>query len=178
MPSTPSAPPFSVPPLGIAAKALLALILAFDIAGIAAIPYGVSQMQELFRNGFPGFPGGPGSPTVPCFPGENGEVFPGEVTFGVGADIDTCTIRFPLFVATASTEVEWIASLERSVTPQDEVFLRVTRDGRELDTTLQEPGAYDCLGSETGATDLVQGVYTYEVLVNGSVEATGSLFVQ
>ena len=173
-----AAPGFTVPRFGTAAKGLLALVLAFDVAGVVAIPYGFAQMEQVFRNGFPGFPRSPGSPTVPGLTGNDGEVFPGEVAFGAVADVEACTIAFPLFVASPTTEVEWVAALEDPPTPQDEVFLRVSRDGREVDTTLQVAGSSGCLGSETAVSGLVRGIYTYEILVNGSVEATGSLFVQ
>ena len=70
-----------------------------------------------------------------------------------------------------------LAYLERTVTPDDEVFLRVTRDGQVLETTLQDPGTYDCLGSEAPEPPLLAGTYPYEVIVNGTVSATGALFV-
>jgi hypothetical protein len=171
-------PEFRVPRLGTAGKALIALVLAFDVAGIVAIPYGVTRLEQFVRDGFPGFPGAPGSPGFPGFPTGDGFVFPGQVAFGSAANLDDCTVDGPLLFVTAGTPVEWIAAFERQVTPQDEVFVRTTRDGLVLDTTLQEPGTYDCLGSDTPESGLVAGVYTYEVLVNGSVSATGSLIVQ
>jgi hypothetical protein len=177
-PPASSSPAFRVPRLGTAGKALIALALAFDVAGIVAIPYGFAEMERIVRQGFPGFPGAPGSPNFPGFPGADGAVFGGQVAFGHDADLETCTLRFPLIVATAGTQVEWIAVTGERVTPQDEVFLRITRDGTVLEMTLQDRGTYDCLGSENPGDALVEGVYTYEVLVNGSVSATGSLFVQ
>ena len=97
-----AAPSFTVPRFGTAAKGLLALVLAFDVAGVVAIPYGFAQLEEVFRNGVPGFPRSPGPPTVPRLTGNDGQVFPG----------------------------------------------------------------------------VVRGPYAYEIVVKGSVEATGSLFVQ
>ena len=177
--SAPAAPAFRVPRLGTAGKALVALVLAFDVAGIAAIPYGVAQMETFVRDGFPGFPGAPGGPGLPGFPGGgDGFVFPGQVAFGSDANFESCTIQGQLFFATAGTSVEWVASLERTVTAQDEVFLRVTRDGQELETTLQASGTYDCLGSRAPGPGLAEGVYTYEIIVNGTVSANGSLIVQ
>lgn len=179
--AAPSAPGFRVPRLGTAGKALIALVLAFDVAGIVAIPYGVTQMEQFVRDGFPGFPGfpgSPGSPGFPGFPGGDGAVFPGQVAFGTNADLDACTIEGQMVFASPSTGVEWIAALERRVTLQDEVFLRISRDGQELETTLQDPGTYDCLGSDTPEAGLVEGIYTYQVLVNGTVSATGALLVQ
>jgi hypothetical protein len=177
-PQASASPAFRVPRLGTAGKALIALALAFDVAGILAIPYGYAEMERIVRQGIPGFPGAPGSPTFPGFPGGDGSVVGGQVAFGSDADLETCTLRFPLIVATAGTRVEWIAVTAERVIPQDEVFLRITHDGTVLETTLQDPGTYDCLGSETPEDPLLEGVYTYEVLVNGSVSATGSLFVQ
>jgi hypothetical protein len=178
--ATPAAQAFKVPRFGTAAKAILALVLVFDVAGIVAIPYGVAAMERFVREGFPGFPGFPGRPgsDFPGLPGANGAVAPGQVAFGAEADLATCSLRSPMFVATASSEIEWIAVLESQVTPQDEVFLRISRDGQELEITLQDPGTYDCLGSEDGDALVVPGIYTYEVVVNGSIGATGSLFVQ
>jgi hypothetical protein len=171
---------FKVPPFGTAAKAILGLVLAFDVAGIVAIPYGVAAMERFVREGLPGFPGFPGRPgsNFPGLPGANGAVAPGQVAFGAEADLASCSLRSPMVVATASSEIKWIAVLESQVTPQDEVFLRISRDGQELEITLQDPGTYDCLGSEDGTALLVPGIYTYEVVVNGSIGATGSLFVQ
>ena len=171
-------PAFRVPRLGRAGKALIALVLAFDVAGVAAIPYGVARMEQFVRDGFPGFPGAPGSPGFPGFPTGNAPVFPGQVAFGSAANLDDCTMDNQLLFVTAGTPIEWLAAFERQVTPQDEVFVRITRDGQVLDTALQEPGTYDCLGNDTPDSGLVAGIYTYEVLVNGSVSATGSLIVQ
>jgi hypothetical protein len=64
------------------------------------------------------------------------------------------------------------------MTAQDEVFLRITRDGQELETTLQEPGESDCIGSEEPIANLQSGVYTYQLIVNGSNSAIGTLVVQ
>ena len=179
VPPAPAPPTFHAPRLGTAGKALIALVLAFDVAGIAAIPYGVAQMETFVRDGFPGFPGAPGGPGLPGFPGGgDGFVFPGQVAFGSDANFESCTIQGQLFFATAGTSVEWVASLERTVTAQDEVFLRVTRDGQELETTLQASGTYDCLGSRAPGPGLAEGVYTYEIIVNGTVSASGSLIVQ
>ena len=173
-----AAPPFRVPRLGTAGKALIALVLAFDVAGIIAIPYGIAQMEKFVRDGFPGFPGAPGTPGFPGFPGDEGIVFPGQVAFGTNANLDSCTVESQLIFATTAARIEWIAALERTVTAQDEVFLRITRDGQVLETTLQDPGTYDCLGSVDPEPTLVEGVYTYDVVVNGTVSSTGSLFVQ
>ena len=178
-PAAPPAPVFRVPRLGTAGKALIALVLAFNVAGIAAIPTGITEMAKLVRDGIPGFPGFPGGPGAP-FPGVPGAGFvvPGQVAFGTNANLETCTIDGQLFFATAGTPVEFLASLDRRVTPQDEVFLQVTHDGDVLETTLQDAGVYDCLGSDGPEPGLVPGVYTYEIIVNGTVSATGSLIVQ
>jgi hypothetical protein len=163
--------------MGIAAQALLALILALDVAGFAAIPYGIGELVRITREGIPGFPG-PNNPGFPGFPGGGGIVFPGQVAFGRNADLETCTIEGQVFSAAPGTQVEFLAYMERTVTPQDEVFLRVRLDGEELDTTLQDPGTYDCLGSLTPEPTLLKGTYTYEVIVNGQVGASGSLKVE
>jgi hypothetical protein len=171
---SPGAPAFRAPKLGTAGKALLALAIAADIGGVLAIPYGVAEMVRVAQQfrGFPGLTPGTG------LPGANGQVRRGQVVFAANVDLDSCTASFPLFVATPSTQVEWVAATQLPVTAQDEVFLRITRNGEELETTLQAPASYDCLGSEAPLTALQSGVYTYEVIVNGSISATGTLLVQ
>jgi hypothetical protein len=141
---------------------------------VLAIPYGVAEMVRAVQqfHGFPGLTPGTG------LPGGNGEVRPGQLVFAVDVDLDSCTVRFPLFVATSTTQVKWIATPLRRVTPQDEVFLRISRNGAELETTLQDPATYDCVGSDAAGPGLQNGVYTYELIVNGSVSATGTLLVQ
>jgi hypothetical protein len=169
-------PAFRVPRMGAAAKALLAIVLVFDVVGLAAIPYGIGELARIARDGIPGFPG-PNSPGFPGIPGAGGYVVPGQVAFGRNANLDSCAIEGRLTVAEPGTPVEFLAALERTATPRDEVFLRVTRDGQVLETSLQEAGTYDCLGSLSPEPTMTEGVYTYEVIVNGTVSATGSLIV-
>ena len=173
-PATTSTPTFRVPRLGTAGKALLALALVADIAGVLAIPAGIGEMARFFRDfhGFPGFTPGTG------LPNGGGFAVPGQVTFSADVDLDTCTASFPLFVASPSSQVKWMAIPKNRVMPQDEVFLRISRDGQELDTTFQVPGTYDCIGSEEPISDLQSGVYTYQLFVNGTTSATGTLIVQ
>lgn len=172
--ATPTAPRFHVPRLGTAGKALLALVVLADLAGVVAIPYGLGEMERFVRDfrGFPGFSPGTGLPNNDSF------VAPGLVTFSSDVDLDACTAAFPFFIASPTSEVKWLAIPRTRVTPQDEVFVRITRDGRELETTLQDPGTYECLGSEEPIADLHSGVYTYELIVNGSSGASGTLIVQ
>jgi hypothetical protein len=160
--------------MGTAAKALLALALVADIGGIVAIPYGIGEMVRVLRDfhGFPSFAPGTGVPNGGGFAAR------GRVTFSASVDVDTCTASVPFFLASPTSQVRWLAVPTHSMTPQDEVFLRITRDGQELETTLQEPGESDCIGSEEPIANLQSGVYTYQLIVNGSNSAIGTLVVQ
>ena len=68
-----------------------------------------------------------------------------------------------------------MAQLTRRTTVSDEVRLRITLDGEELVNGIQDPGVYDCLGTEAAETGLGAGVYVFEVLINGQVNATGTI---
>ncbi len=172
----PSAATFRVPRMGTAAKALLALILVFDVAGLAAIPYGISELARITRDGIPGFPGfpGPGGPGDPLL---NGAVAPGNIEFGRAANPGSCTLDAQSPFGDRGDRMAWLAMLQQAVVPTDEVFVRVTLDDTVLETTLQEPGTYDCLIGETPPAGLRAGMYLYEVIVNGIVVARGTLFV-
>jgi hypothetical protein len=172
--ATPSTPAFRVPGFGTAAKGLLALAIAADVVGVVAIPFGVSEMVRVFRDfhGFPGLAPGTG------LPGANGVVQPGRVVFARNVDLEACTAASPVFLATSSSNVEWLATPQLPVTTDDEVFLRISLNGDVLETTLQDPAAYRCVGSDVAIPDLQGGVYTYDLIVDGSVSATGTLLVQ
>jgi hypothetical protein len=170
----PAEPSFRVPRLGTAGTALLALAIVADAAGIAVIPYGVGEMERFVRDfrGFPGLTPGTGLPS------SGGVGTPGQVTFASSVDLDTCTGSFPVFITSPEAHVAWLAVPRRPVTPQDEVFVQVTRDGEVIDTRLQDPGSHDCFCSEEAIPGLQSGVYVYQLIVNGSVDATGTLLVQ
>ena len=170
----PTRPRFRVPPFDASAKAILAFVIALDLAGLAAIPYVVGEIAAG-RIEFPTFPGSPGSP----FPGSgfDGRVERGTVAFGTAASLADCTVRNRNLFFTSDQPIAWVASLDQAVGPGDEVQLVMQQDAIIRREETQQPGSYDCLGIE--APELFDpGVWTVEVRVNGIVAATGILFVQ
>ncbi|HUQ43811.1 MAG TPA: hypothetical protein VM451_05275 [Candidatus Limnocylindria bacterium] len=174
------APAFVEPQLGSGAKAILAVLLAMTIAGVLAVPYVILQFTsgQLQLPSFPTFPtspNGPGTPTSPGFPGLSGNVARGTVAFGTSADLSTCTVDSQTVFMPATNKFFWMAQLTRRTTVSDAVRLRITLDGEEIVNAPQDPGVYDCLGTEQAETGLGAGVYVFEVLINGQVNATGTI---
>jgi hypothetical protein len=174
VPAEPVRPRFRVLPFDASAKAILAFVIALDLAGLAAVPYVVGEIAAG-RVEFPTFPGSPGSP----FPGSgfDGRVEPGTVAFGTAASLADCTVRNRNLFFPSTQPVAWVASLERAVAPGDEVQLVMQQDTITRLEETQAPGSYDCLGIEAPER-FDPGVWTLEVRVNGIVAATGILFVQ
>lgn len=173
-PATPARPVFAPRPFGTVAKALLALVVALDVGGIIAGGYAIGELVAG-RIDLP-FPTTPGAP-FPGLPGLDGEVLPGTVAFGTSSDLDRCTVDEQGVLFSSSQGIVWMAALRSRVTSADEVFLRVSRDGRDLETTLQDRGTYDCLGVEE-PIELDPGFYEFEVIVNGTIQASGGAIVQ
>lgn len=171
-----SARPFRAPPFDLAAKAILALVVALDVAGVAAVPYVIGEFVSG-RVTLPQFPTSPDAP-FPGFPGGSGFVPPGTVAFGTSADIETCSVTGQQFVLSASDPIVWVAAFEHSLGLGDEVIVRVSLDGQEISSTTWGPATGPCIGVEQPEPSMVPGIYFYEVLVNGRLEATGTLFVQ
>jgi hypothetical protein len=178
--AAPDAPPFEEPQLGTGARAIIGVLLAMTLAGVLVVPYVILQLTsgQLRVPSFPTFPtspNGPGTPTFPGFPGLSGNVARGTVAFGTSADLATCTVDGQTVFMPASNQFYWMAQLTRRTTVSDDVRLRITLDGEELFSAEQDPGVYDCLGTEDPETGLGAGVYVFEVLINGQVNATGTI---
>jgi hypothetical protein len=71
----------------------------------------------------------------------------------------------------------WLAAFTRRTQGNDEIRLRVTLNGQEIVNEVEAPGVFDCIGVEQPETNLAPGIYTFEVLLNGVVDARGTLFV-
>ena len=178
----PAARPVFVPPrFGGAAKGLLVALILLGAGGIVggAWIFGEFASGRVDLPTIPGFPnssGNPGFPGFPNLPGIDGAVTPGTVAFGTGADLDTCTVSGQTVIVQNGTPIYWVAAFTRRTTPADEVRLRIRLDGTEIVNEVETRGIYDCLGTEQPEVGLTPGIYTFEVLVNGTVDATGTLF--
>lgn len=170
---------FVVPRFGTGAMALVGLLVICSVGGLVAVPVVVGDLVagriELPR--FPGFPGSPGFPFSSGFPGLDGEITPGTVAFGTSSDLSTCTVQGQTTFLRAGGQLVWIAAFTRRTTVSDQVRLRIIVDGTEVTNDLQNPGSFDCLGTEEPEIDIGPGIYVFEVLVNGRVDASGTLVV-
>ena len=74
----------------------------------------------------------------------------------------------------------WAAVLKDQVNGQQDAGLHVTKDGGTFyDQSLPADGtAYDCFGNTDAIKDLDPGAYTFQVLLDGAVQATGDLTVK
>jgi hypothetical protein len=166
------------PRLGTAGRVILVLAIALGIAGIAGGPYMVGQ-YIAGRLSVPGGAGFPGFPNIPGFPGSSaaGAVARGTVAFGTSSSLLTCTVQGQTTFLPAGGQGVWIAAFSRRTTLNDEVRLRITVNGKETANDVQPRGSFDCLGTEKVETGLAPGTYVFEVLVNGRVDALGTLVV-
>jgi hypothetical protein len=169
-------PVFAPPRFGLAGQVILVLMLALGVGGIVSVGWFLGELAGG-RVNFPTLPGMPGSSAFPGFPGLDGEVTPGTVAFGTSSDLDTCTVQGQTTVMPESGEILWIAAFTRRTSSTDEIRFRVTHDGQEIVNEIQAPGVFDCIGVEDPETGLTPGVYTFEVLLNGGVDARGTLIV-
>ena len=170
--------PFVTPRMGTGGTAILVVTLVLGIGGLASIPVAIGSFFAGGLNlpgggGFPGFPSASGFPVFPS----SGNVARGTVAFGTSSSLTTCTVEGQTNAAPAGGQLVWMASLTRRVTFSDEVRLRITVDGTEVTNVIQDPAIYECLGTEEPETDIEPGVYVFDALVNGRVDATGTLVV-
>jgi hypothetical protein len=172
------APAFVEPVFSGGAKAILAALVAFSIAGVLAVPYVVGEFTSG-RIHFPTFPGIPNSPTGPGsgIPGLGGNVAPGTVAFGTSISLSSCTLSGQTTTADGTDEVFWLAQFTRTTSFTDEIRLRIKFDGTEVLDEVESRGRFACLGTDTPEVGLDPGIYTFEVLINGTLDATGTLFV-
>ena len=176
-----AAPPgrrFVAPRMATSGMAILVLTLLLGIGGLASIPFAIGSFFAGGLNlpgggGFPGFPNASGFPVFPA----SGNVARGTVAFGTSSSLAICTVEDQTTFAPTGGELVWMASLTRRVTFSDEVRLRITVDGTEVTNVVQDPAIYECLGTEEPETGIEPGVYVFDVLLNGRVDATGTLFV-
>lgn len=157
----PKASRFVGPSFGLGAQLILGGALALAAVGIVTLPQTGGQLVA--------FPKGTDAPLT-------GNVRAGTIVFGGMADLRTCSVYGQTSRAPA-TGVEWMAALERSTSPTDQVRLRVTVDGEVILDAEQSRGNYRCIGAETAEVGLPPGMYVFEVLVNGTVSAKGTLQV-
>jgi hypothetical protein len=164
---------------GLGAQILLALVIAFSVGGIVAVPYAVSQVAagNIDLPSLPDFAPGGDFPSTPGLPGLGGNVAPGTVAFGSSVSLSNCTLSGQTFVADANDEIFWLAQFTNRTSITDDVRLRVTLDGTEILNSRESRGTYDCLGVDTPEVGLTPGIYVFEILINGTVDARGTLFV-
>lgn len=176
--STPARPVFVAPRFGAAAKGLLVALIVLGAGGIVGSAWILGELASgrIDLPALPGFPTTPGGPAFPGFPGSDGAVTPGTVAFGTVADLDTCTVRGQTVVVQNGTPIVWVAAFHRRTSAADEIRLRIRLDGTEIVNVVETRGIYDCLGTEDPEVGLTPGIYTFEVLLNGTVDATGTLF--
>ena len=103
----------------------------------------------------------------------------GQIVFGTAAGDDVCSIRSQTTAISARDTVYYAAHLKSSVGPSETLTLRITRNGQEVTTDELPPygSEFDCFGLKEPIGPLQPGVYVFEVLRAGVVEATGTLTV-
>ena len=103
----------------------------------------------------------------------------GEVVFRTTASDDVCSTRDRTASITTKDTIYYAAYLRDRVGPTETVSLRVTRDGQEVTTEDLPPNGteFDCFGLTEPMGPFQPGVYVFEVLRNGKVEASGTLTV-
>ena len=103
----------------------------------------------------------------------------GQIVFGTTAGDDVCSIRSQTTAITARDTIFYAAHLKNSVGPAETLTLRITRNGQEVTTDVLPPygSEFDCFGLKEPIGPLQPGVYVFEVLRAGAVEATGTLTV-
>jgi hypothetical protein len=150
-----------------------------SIAGVLAVPYVIGEFTagRITLPSISSLVPGSGLPGTPGVPGRTGNVAPGTVAFGSSISLQTCTLSGQTIVAGSNDPIYWLAQFTRRTSPTDQVRLRVTLDGTEILDEVQARGAYDCLGVDTPEVGLSPGIYSFEVSINGSVDARGTLFV-
>lgn len=173
----PAGPRFNAPRLGTAGRAILVLAIVLGIGGIASVPYGMGRFLAgrltVPGGGFPGFPNVPGFPGIPAA----GAVPRGTVAFGTSSNLSNCTVQGQTTFLPAGGQGVWIAALTRQATLGDEVRLRIIVNGTQRSDELQNPGIFECLGTERLETGIAPGTYTFEVLLNGQIDSRGTLVV-
>ena len=173
--------PWVAPRFGGGARVIVGLLIVLSIAGIASTAYVASEFLAgritLPRfNPSAGFPGSSGFPGSVGLPGRDGRVEAGSVAFGTANDLSTCSLTGRNSFQSTDGPVTWLATFSHRTLNSDEIRVRVELDGRQISDERQTPGVYDCIGPLTPETDLKPGFYSFEVVVNGNVEATGILF--
>lgn len=161
---------FAAPRLGSGRKAIIVLAIVLGVTGIGTAAFLVGRFLagDLTLPGLPGIPGFPGS----------GIVTPGTVAFGTSSDLSNCSVQGQTTSLPAGGQGVWIESFSRQTTFADEVRLRISVNATQRTDEVQDRGIFTCLGTEKLETDLTPGTYLFEVLLNGRVDASGSLFVR
>jgi hypothetical protein len=104
----------------------------------------------------------------------------GAIIFGTGAGADSCSILNPADVLVSTDPVFFAALLVDQMDGTKPIVLHVTKDGV---TVLDHPQAaaghpFDCYRSTTSIGPLAPGAYRFQVLVDTTLEAVGSVTVR
>ena len=104
----------------------------------------------------------------------------GKVLFGTAAGPDVCSVDNQTASIATTDPLFWAAVLKDQVNGQQDAELHVTKDGGTFyDQSLPADGtAYDCFGNAEAIKDLDPGAYTFQVLREGAIQATGDLTVK
>ncbi len=102
----------------------------------------------------------------------------GQVLFGTSRGGTGCSIGNATTQVTSTDPVFFVAVMKHHVEPGDSIALRITMGGQPFESYSEEPGAgFDCYRTNEALGTLKAGTYTFEVVRNGDVEASGQLTV-
>jgi hypothetical protein len=103
----------------------------------------------------------------------------GQIIFGTRAGDGVCSVRDQTTSITARDTVFYAAHLRNSAGPNETLSRQITRDGQLVSTDEIPPNGtrFDCLGLSEPLGPLEPGVYLFEILRAGTVEASGTLTV-
>jgi hypothetical protein len=104
----------------------------------------------------------------------------GKVLFGTAIGKDLCTVNNKTTTVNAADPIFFSAVLKHHMDGNQAITLHITKDGKDL-VNYDEPAdgtAFDCYGNRESLGPLEAGLYRFEVIHNGEVEATGDLTVR
>jgi hypothetical protein len=112
-------------------------------------------------------------------PRANGEAAVGAIVFGSEAGPDLCSGRYATATPSPPDPVFFSAALRHHIDGKQAIRLHITKDGKQfVDYDERADGtAFDCYGNRDSLGALDAGVYAFQVLHGGDVEAAGTLTI-